>query len=292
MPGTIRIISVRMNYLPPNANILKTLQDSEKGYISRYALGKDYHKILRQRLKKLAEQIKTKLVDFNYRAFVDSAPVMEKAIAEKAGLGWIGKHTLLLNKDAGSWFFLGELYTNLPLIIDQPVTSHCGSCSACIDICPTKAIIAPYQLDARKCISYLTIESKKSIPMEFRAQIGNRIFGCDDCQYICPWNKFAKQTHEIAFLPRHQLDDIKLLDLFKWSEQEFLNKTEGSPLRRTGYEGWLRNIAVALGNAKFSPTIVDELIQKKEQVSELVAEHIDWALEHQKQKSTLYSSEE
>lgn len=278
VPGTLRIISVRLDYLPVKARIPETLADKSKGYISRYSLGRDYHKLIRQRLKRLAEKIQNQVGPFGYRVFVDSAPVLEKPIAEKAGLGWMGKHTLILNRTAGSWFFLGELYTDLPLPVDQPVTSHCGSCTACLDICPTQAIVAPYQLDARRCISYLTIEYKGSIPEDLRALMGNRIFGCDDCQLICPWNRFAKPTSENDFKPRHGLDDIKLCALFQWTENEYLLKTEGSALRRIGYEGWLRNIAVALGNAPTSPEIISALNRRINDPSGLVREHVQWAL--------------
>lgn len=278
VPGTKRIISVRMDYLPPNAQMLENLQDKNKAYIARYAWGRDYHKVIRKRLQQLATQITSVVGEFNYRAFVDSAPVMEKPIAEKAGLGWIGKNTNLINSKAGSWFFLGELYTDLPLPIDQSATAHCGSCHACLDICPTQAIVAPYQLDARRCIAYLTIEFRGSIPEEFRKAIGNRIFGCDDCQFICPWNKFAKATQEGDFRPRHGFDSQGLIDLFNWTEEEYLNKTAGSPLRRIGYECWLRNIAVALGNAPTAKTVIHALHQKMQYSSLLVKEHVIWAL--------------
>lgn len=278
VPNTVRIISVRMNYLPPNPNIIEILQNKEKAYISRYALGRDYHKVLRNKLLKLAQKITSEVGDFGYRAFVDSAPVLEKPIAEKAGLGWIGKNTLVLNREVGSWFFLGELYTDLPLPCDQPVKNHCGSCSACIDVCPTQAIVGPYQLDARRCISYLTIEYKGSIPKELRSLIGNRIFGCDDCQLVCPWNRFAKPTDEKDFHPRHGLSDKKLVELFEWSEDEFLHYTEGSPLRRAGYESWLRNIAIALGNAATTSTIIEALKFRLSYPSDIVREHVEWAL--------------
>lgn len=278
VPGTIRVISVRMDYLPPDPHMTETLAEPEKAYIARYALGRDYHKVIRKRLNKLAEKISSVVGEFGYRAFTDSAPVMEKPLAEKAGLGWIGKHTNLLNSKAGSWFFLGEIYTDLPLPIDKPATNHCGSCHACIDMCPTKAIVAPYQLDARRCIAYLTIEFRGVIPEEFRPMIGNRIFGCDDCQLFCPWNKFAQATHEGDFQPRHQLDDQQLIDLFVWSEEEFLKKTEGSAIRRAGYECWLRNIAVALGNAPSKPAIITALKSRLDYPSELVRGHVVWAL--------------
>ncbi len=279
--GTIRVISVRMDHLPHDSqSAIDKLDDGETAYISRYALGRDYHKVLRQRLKKLAQKIETAINEFSYRVFVDSAPVMEKPIAQKAGLGWQGKHTNLINKNAGSWFFLGELYTNLPLELDVAAEDHCGSCTACIDVCPTKAITGPYQLDARKCISYLTIEHKGSIPIEFRKAIGNRIYGCDDCQLFCPWNKFADITEEKDFMPRHELDDSKLVELFNWTEEEFLQKTEGSAIRRIGYERWLRNLAIGLGNAEKSDVIISSLIAKQLHTSEVVNESIEWALQN------------
>ena len=278
-PGTVRVISVRMDYVPPGTrNAWHVLQDGEAGYVARYALGRDYHKLMRQRLQKLAERIHQAIGDFGYRAYVDSAPVLEKALARNAGLGWIGKHTVLINRKAGSYFFLGELYTDLPLPLDAPASAHCGSCRRCIDICPTQAIVGPYRLDARRCISYLTIELKGSIPLELRAPIGNRIFGCDDCQLICPWNKFAQETDEPDFAPRHRLDGAKLVELFGWSEDEFLKRTEGMAIRRTGYEGWLRNIAVALGNAPTSGAVRDALMARAQHPSEIVREHVDWAL--------------
>jgi len=279
--GTLRVISVRMDYDPPDCTSIESVLESpELGFISRYALGRDYHKLMRKRLQKLTDKIAGEIGDFGYRVFVDSAPVLEKPLAEKAGLGWIGKHTNLINQKTGSWFFLGEIYTDLQLPVDSvEVESHCGSCQACIDICPTQAIVAPYQLDARRCISYLTIELKGAIPIEFRSQIGNRIYGCDDCQLVCPWNRFSTPTSEEAFFARHPLDAPQLLDLFAWNETEFLTKTEGSAIRRIGYESWCRNIAVALGNAPKSEEIVRALKAKREQVSEMVDEHIDWALE-------------
>ncbi len=282
-PGTRRIISVRMDYIPPGtANAWGVLEDSDAGYVSRYALGRDYHKLMRNRLQKLAERIHRVVGDFGYRAYVDSAPVLEKALARNAGLGWIGKHTVLINRRAGSYFFLGELFTDLPLPVDQAASAHCGSCSRCIEICPTQAIIGPYQLDATRCISYLTIELKGSIPEDLRVPMGNRIFGCDDCQLVCPWNKFAQETTEPDFAPRHSLDGARLVELFGWSEPEFLKRTEGMAIRRTGYEGWLRNIAVALGNASRSEKTVDALTARVDHPSAIVREHVAWALERQR----------
>jgi epoxyqueuosine reductase len=279
VPGTLRIITARMDYLPENQDAALDLLDHERlAYVSRYALGRDYHKVLRGRLRALARRIEHSIGPFGYRVFVDSAPVLEKPIAEKAGLGWIGKHTNLINRDAGSWFFLGELYTDLPLPIDAAELSHCGSCRACIDVCPTGAIVAPYTLDARRCISYLTIELKESIPAEFRKAIGNRIYGCDDCQLFCPWNKFAQQSSEADFSPRYGLDAEDLVELFMWDETTWLAKTEGSAIRRIGYERWLRNIAVALGNAKATPEVIDALKKRRASDSKLVTEHVEWAL--------------
>jgi len=279
-PGTVRVISARMDYAPPAlGSAWQILADDEKGYVARYAFGRDYHKVLRQRLQKLADRIAAVTGPFGHRVFTDSAPVLEKALARNAGLGWIGKHTLLLSRDAGSWFFLGEIYTDLPLPPDAPASAHCGTCTRCIEICPTRAIVAPYKLDARRCISYLTIELRGSIPVELRAPIGNRIFGCDDCQLICPWNKFTQSTPEADFAPRHGLDGAALVDLFAWSEHDFLTRTEGMAIRRTGYEGWLRNIAVALGNAERSDRIVAALQSRAEHASALVREHVTWALE-------------
>ncbi|MBE0469517.1 MAG: tRNA epoxyqueuosine(34) reductase QueG [Methyloprofundus sp.] len=276
---TVSIISVRMDYLSETQEPIETtLNNPVAGFISRYALGRDYHKVLRKRLQKLALRIEQEVGIFGYRAFVDSAPVLEKAIAEKAGLGWIGKHSNLINKKAGSWFFLGEIYTSLALPMDTPSTNHCGQCSACIDICPTQAIVAPYQVDARKCISYLTIELKGSIPETLRPLMGNRIYGCDDCQLICPWNRFAQLSTETDFNPRHNLNAQHLIELFNWSETEFLRKTEGSAIRRIGYQQWLRNIAVALGNAPASAEITATLNNKTSHPSELVQEHVLWAL--------------
>lgn len=280
IPNTLRVISVRMDYLPSEtAPADRVLADPTLGYVSRYALGRDYHKLMRRRLQKLAEKIEQAVGRFGYRTFTDSAPVLEKALAEKAGLGWIGKHTNLLSRDAGSWFFLGEIYTDLPLPPDDRGDNHCGTCRACIDICPTRAIIAPYQLDARRCVSYLTIELKGSIPVDFRPMMGNRIYGCDDCQLVCPWNRFARLSAEGDFSPRHNLDAAGLVSLFAWNETEFLKRTEGSAIRRIGYERWLRNIAVALGNAPTTPTVVEALSARRDHHSMLVREHVTWALE-------------
>jgi epoxyqueuosine reductase len=281
-PGTIRIISVRMDYQTESAAAMnQALADPVSAYISRYALGRDYHKMMRNRLQKLADKIQSEIGPFDYRAFVDSAPVLEKALAEKAGLGWIGKHSNVINRKAGSWFFLGEIFTDLPLPTDDPATAHCGACKACLDICPTQAIVAPYQVDARRCVSYLTIELHGSIPEDLRPLIGNRIYGCDDCQLVCPWNRFAGMSGETDFSPRHKLNTRQLLDVFAWSEQEFLAKTEGSAIRRIGHERWLRNIAVALGNAPASPPVIDALEARLNHDSAMVREHVLWALERQ-----------
>lgn len=278
-PGTVSVISVRMDYLPAEeASPESILAQADKAYISRYALGRDYHKVLRQRLQKLATRIERSTGQFGYRVFTDSAPVLEKALAEKAGLGWIGKHSNLLAEQTGSWFFLGEIYTDLPLPTDSKSSNHCGSCNACIEACPTKAIVAPYQVDARLCISYLTIELRESIPLELRSLMGNRIYGCDDCQLACPWNRFAQATPETDFLPRHELDSATLMDLFSWGEEEFLRRTEGSAIRRIGYECWLRNIAVALGNGPGSKDVIAALQEKAGHSSALVREHAQWAL--------------
>lgn len=285
-PGTLRVITARMDYLAPDTRIIEVLTDPQQAFISRYALGRDYHKLIRKRLTQLGQRIEQAIGPFGYRAFVDSAPVLEKALAEKGGLGWIGKHTLLLDRAAGSWFFLGEIYTDLPLPVDEPVASHCGSCRACLDICPTAAIVAPYQLDARKCISYLTIELHGPIPVELRKPMGNRVFGCDDCQLVCPWNRFARISGEADFLPRHGLDNRSLLDLFGWDEDTYLRNTEGSALRRIGYARWLRNLAVGLGNAPHSPEIVAALKARLHSSDDMVKEHVQWALEQQLAKAS------
>jgi epoxyqueuosine reductase len=282
LPGTRRVISARMDYLPEGrAEIHAQLEDPGAAFISRYALGRDYHKVLRNRLQKLASQIEAVVGSHGYRVFTDSAPVMEKPLAEKAGLGWIGKHTNLINRQAGSFFFLGEIYTDLPLPLDGPMSNYCGSCTACIDICPTRAIVAPYQLDARRCVSYLTIELHGPIPEEFRVPIGNRIYGCDDCQVVCPWNRYAQVTEETDFMPRHGLAVADLLALFSWDEAAFLQKTEGSALRRLGHERWLRNIAIALGNAPPSELVMMALQDRLRHPSELVREHVLWAIQQQ-----------
>jgi epoxyqueuosine reductase len=279
VPGTVCAISVRMDYArPETADAKRTLADPRRAYVARYALGRDYHKTMRKRLARLATAIAARIGGFGYRVFVDSGPVLERALARNAGLGWIGKHTNLLDRDAGSYFLLGEILTDLPLPADAPVTAHCGTCTACIDVCPTGAIVAPYELDARRCISYLTIELRGPIPMELRGAIGNRVFGCDDCQLFCPWNKFAQPDATADFAPRHGLDSSALVDLFLWSEQDWLARTEGSAIRRAGYEGWLRNIAVALGNAPSDAAVVAALEARRHHASELVREHVAWAL--------------
>lgn len=283
-PGSVRAICVRMDYLPKGAQFAKVLKKPQLGYVSRYALGRDYHKLMRKRLKQLGDRIKEQFADTDFRPFVDSAPVMERPLAEKAGLGWTGKHSLLLDSKDGSWFFLGELLINLPLPVDSPQAEQCGKCTACMTICPTQAIVEPYVVDARRCISYLTIELKGAIPEEFRRPMGNRIYGCDDCQLICPWNRYATPTDEQDFAPRHHLHAPELIELFQWSEEAFLKHTEGSPIRRIGHERWLRNIAVGLGNAPFDPRIVEALRDRLAHVSDLVAEHIHWALDEQMRK--------
>jgi len=279
VPGTLSVISLRMNYLPLEAqDSWEVLGDGNRAFVSRYALGRDYHKVLRNRLAKLAEMIRSEVSGFHGRVFTDSAPVMEVELARKAGLGWRGKHTLLLSRDHGSWFFLGEIYVNLPLPVDKPQHDHCGTCSRCIDVCPTKAIIAPYRLDARRCISYLTIELKGSIPVELRSLIGNRIYGCDDCQLVCPWNGFSQTTTEPDFAVRNGLDDASLIELFSWNESDFVSRLAGSAIYRIGYEQWLRNIAVGLGNAPKSEDIINALHSRAKHPSFLVREHVAWAL--------------
>ncbi|WP_455844682.1 tRNA epoxyqueuosine(34) reductase QueG [Pantoea agglomerans] len=283
LPGTLRVISVRMNYLPAKAAFASTLKNPQLGYVSRYALGRDYHKVLRNRLKKLGEMIQAHCGELNFRPFVDSAPILERPIAAKAGLGWTGKHSLILNREAGSWFFLGELLIDLPLPVDQPQEEQCGRCVACITICPTSAIVEPYVVDARRCISYLTIELEGAIPEEFRPLIGNRIYGCDDCQLICPWNRFGQLTDEDDFSPRAVLHAPPLTDLFKWDEAKFLRITEGSAIRRIGHLRWLRNIAVALGNAPWAEENMAALALRSGE-HPLLDEHIEWAIAQQLQK--------
>ena len=279
VPGTLRVISVRMDYWPAAAAPAEqVLNDRERAYVSRYALGRDYHKVMRSGLAHLAGWLTAQAGPHGYRVFVDSAPVLEKALARNAGLGWIGKHTNLITRDAGSFYFLGELFTDLPLAADAPASAHCGSCEACIPACPTGAITAPYRLDARRCIAYLTIELHGPIPIELRPLIGNRIYGCDDCQLVCPWNKFASAAAHPDFKVRHELDDAMLTSLFAWTQQQFEQRMEGSPIRRIGYHRWLRNIAVALGNAPRSAAVLEALQLRAEDASALVREHVQWAL--------------
>ena len=286
VPGTLSVITVRMNYLPPGARASEAvLADPAKAYVARYAVGRDYHKVLRAKLQRLADRIEDEVGPFGYRVFTDSAPVLEVALAARAGIGWRGKHTLLLTREAGSWFFLGELYTSLPLPATPPQSPHCGTCTACIDACPTGAIVAPYELDARRCISYLTIEHAGSIPEELRPLIGNRIYGCDDCQLACPWNRYATAATEIGFGVRHGLDDAELIALFRWTEAEFEARTAGSAIRRIGYERWLRNLAVALGNAPCDRGIVAALEARAGDASALVREHVAWALARQRERA-------
>ena len=292
LPGTVRVISVGLDYARDGTEAWSTLADGERAYVARYALGRDYHKMMRQRLQALADRIAVEVGQFGHRVFVDSAPVLERALARNAGLGWIGKHTCLIDKDGGSWFFLGEIYVDLPLPIDLPATEHCGTCTRCIDVCPTQAITAPYRLDARRCISYLTIEHEGAIDEALRPLIGNRIFGCDDCQLVCPWNKFAKKTDEPDFRARNDLDKATLAQLFAWTEEEFLQRTEGSAIRRSGYERWLRNIAIALGNAPTTPEVLAALESRSDIENAVVREHVSWALErHGRVKSKQAGSE-
>ncbi|SCM51583.1 epoxyqueuosine reductase [Hafnia alvei] len=283
--GTLRVISVRMNYLPANASFAKTLKNPQLGYVSRYALGRDYHKLLRNRLKRLGDMIQEYCIgiDVNSRPFVDSAPILERPLAAKAGIGWVGKHSLILNKEAGSWFFLGELLLDLPLPVDKPQEEQCGRCVACITTCPTGAIVEPYVVDARRCISYLTIELESAIPEEYRPLMGNRIYGCDDCQMICPWNRFSQLTEEGDFSPRQNLHTPELIALFQWDEKTFLKITEGSAIRRIGHLRWLRNISVALGNAPYDAQIIP-LLQSRMGLSEVLDEHIEWAVKQQQEK--------
>jgi epoxyqueuosine reductase len=285
-PGTVRVVSVRLDYWPGTAaDASAVLSDGDLGYVSRYAVGRDYHRLMRNRLQDLADRLEARIGPFGYRVFVDTGPVMEKPLARNAGLGWIGKHTNLIHPKAGSWFFLGELYTDLPLPVDPPSTEHCGTCAACIPACPTGAIHAPYRLDARRCISYLTIELAGAIPVELRAPMGNRIYGCDDCQLVCPWNKFARVTREPGFEPRHDLDAPRLVELFGWSAEDFDVRMRGSAIRRIGHERWLRNVAVALGNAPPSDDVRTALLARRDDPSALVREHVAWALERQQQKA-------
>jgi epoxyqueuosine reductase len=278
LPGTVRVISVGLDYGKDPDAAWENLRDGERAYVARYALGRDYHKLMRNRLQRLAETVQAEIGPFGHRAFTDSAPVLERALARNAGLGWIGKHTCLIDRDGGSWFFLGELFVDIPLPIDPPASAHCGTCARCIDICPTQAIVAPYRLDARRCISYLTIEHDGSIDEELRPLIGNRIFGCDDCQLVCPWNKFAKRADEPDFRVRNDLDKAKLVELFAWEEDEFLRRSEGSAIRRSGHERWLRNIAIALGNTPTTPEVLAALANRRDHPSKVVREHVEWAL--------------
>jgi epoxyqueuosine reductase len=278
VPGTLRVISARMDYKPAAADAEATLADRSRAYVSRYALGRDYHKVLRARLQRLAERIERETGGFGYRVFTDSAPVMEVELAARAGLGWRGKHTLALAREAGSFFFLGEIYTDLPLPVDRPVAEHCGTCTRCIDACPTGAIVAPYQLDARRCISYLTIELKGAIPVELRPLVGNRVYGCDDCQLVCPWNKYAQTSAEPDFAVRHGLDAASLVELFEWPEATFHARLAGSAIHRIGYECWSRNLAVGLGNAPTTPAVLAALRARADDPSALVREHVAWAL--------------
>jgi epoxyqueuosine reductase len=278
LPGTVRVVSVGLDYGRDPEEAWRNLSQGERAYVARYALGRDYHKLMRQRLQALADRIAAEIGPFGHRVFVDSAPVLERALARNAGLGWIGKHTCLVDKDGGSWFFLGEIYVDLPLPIDAPASAHCGTCTRCIDVCPTQAITAPYRLDARRCISYLTIEHEGSIDEALRPLIGNRIFGCDDCQLVCPWNKFARKTDEPDFRSRNNLDTATLAELFAWTESEFLQRTEGSAIRRSGYRRWLRNIAVALGNAATTADVIAALESRRDCDDDVVREHVAWAL--------------
>ena len=289
LDGTVRVISCRMDYSPGDADERAALAEPARAYVARYARGRDYHSLVRRRLQALCYRIAEETGPFVYRAFADSAPVLEVELATRAGIGWRGKNTLALSRDAGSYFFLGEVYTSLPLPPDAPASEHCGSCSACIDACPTGAIRAPYQLDARRCISYLTIEHKSAIPAALRPLIGNRIYGCDDCQIFCPWNSFARVANEPDFRPRNGLDGATLAELFAWSEQEFDERMRGSAIRRIGHERWLRNLAVALGNAPGTPEVIEALERRREHPSALVREHVAWALErhHARQGSAL-----
>jgi epoxyqueuosine reductase len=284
VPDTLSVICVSLDYLPTEQqDPMDLLDHANLAYLSRYALGRDYHKLIRKRLQKFAERIGEVCGDMGYRVFTDSAPVLEKALAVKAGIGWQGKHSNILHREHGSWFFLGEIFTDMQLAVDAPLANHCGRCRSCIDICPTAAIVEPYVVDARRCISYLTIEHRSEIPLEFRAAIGNRIYGCDDCQLVCPWNRFAKYTREPDFQPRHGLDHISLLQCYRWSEEEFLLRMEGSAIRRIGYQCWLRNIVIALGNAAYDPHIIATLQQDYSGHSGFIQHHVDWAIQQQGQ---------
>jgi epoxyqueuosine reductase len=284
-PGTVRVLSARMDYWPAAAREARAvLADGTLAYVSRYALGRDYHKVLRRALAALAQELQQRIGPFGYRVCVDTAPVLEKALARQAGLGWIGKHTNLIAKDAGSWFFLGEILTDLPLPVDERASAHCGTCQACIPACPTGAIVAPWRLDARRCISYLTIESHGAIPVELRALVGNRIYGCDDCQLVCPWNKYARDAAHPDFKVRHELDASSLPQLFAWTAQQFDERMRGSAIYRLGHERWLRNIAVALGNAPTSEAVVRALEARRADPSALVREHVQWALQRHQQQ--------
>jgi epoxyqueuosine reductase len=286
VPGTLRVIAARMNYLPPAArDAWETVGDGASAYVSRYALGRDYHKIMRGRMQKLADRVAAEIGEFRARIFTDTAPVMEVELAKVSGLGWRGKHTLLLNREAGSYFFLGEIYTDLPLPLDEAQREHCGTCSRCIEVCPTRAIVGPYQLDARRCISYLTIEHKGTIPEDLRPLVGNRVYGCDDCQLACPWNKFASASDEPDFAVRNGLDDVSLVELFAWRERDFLERMAGSAIYRIGYERWLRNIAVGLGNAPTSEEVVAALEARAHDPSALVREHVAWALDRHRMRA-------
>jgi epoxyqueuosine reductase len=292
VPGTVRVISARIDYWPEHArDAHDVLADPERAYVARYATGRDYHKVLRGKLQSLADRIRERVGHFGYRVFTDSAPVMEVALAAKAGLGWRGKHTLLLSRERGSWFFLGEIYTDLPLPVSAPASAHCGTCSKCIDVCPTQAIVAPYELDARRCISYLTIELDGPIPESLRPLIGNRVYGCDDCQLVCPWNRYAQFTAEPDFAVRNGLDDVSLVELFAWSESQFETRLRGSPIRRIGYARWLRNIAVGLGNAPWSEQAEAALRARMNDPSPLVREHVAWALARQEARRPMRTVE-
>ncbi|WP_050910640.1 tRNA epoxyqueuosine(34) reductase QueG [Vibrio campbellii] len=280
LPGTVRVISVRMDYLPPEAKFASNLANKNHAYISRYALGRDYHKLVRKQLNKLGKLIEQEVGQYGYRPFVDSAPILERPLAQKAGLGWTGKHSLILDKDCGSWFFLGELLIDLPLPVDEPSVDQCDKCKACITSCPTQAIVDEKVVDARRCISYLTIEFDGVIPEEFRKPMGNRIYGCDDCQLVCPWNRYADITEQEDFHRRDSFEDPDLVTMFNWDEATFLKQMEGSAIRRIGHLQWLRNISVALGNTEYSQRTIDALEARRGE-SELLDEHINWALGQQ-----------